>query len=114
MTTNHPEHLDPALIRPGRIDKKLLLSFMHWESAAQMVSHYFQSELTELQKDRIKLAINGDDARELPALKLTPAQVEQMCAEHDEVDDIIGTLEGFGLPLPPKLENKASSVITFT
>lgn len=26
MTTNHPEHLDPALIRPGRIDKKLLLS----------------------------------------------------------------------------------------
>ncbi|KAJ1618158.1 hypothetical protein T492DRAFT_569693, partial [Pavlovales sp. CCMP2436] len=25
MTTNHPEKLDPALIRPGRIDKILYL-----------------------------------------------------------------------------------------
>ena len=27
MTTNHPEILDPALIRPGRIDQKLLLGY---------------------------------------------------------------------------------------
>ncbi|GAB9477134.1 Arrestin domain-containing protein a, partial [Globisporangium polare] len=28
MTTNHPEKLDPALVRPGRVNKKLLLSHM--------------------------------------------------------------------------------------
>ena len=28
MTSNHPEKLDPALIRPGRIDKQILLGYL--------------------------------------------------------------------------------------
>ena len=37
MTTNHPEILDPALIRPGRIDQKLLLAYMNWRNVVHMV-----------------------------------------------------------------------------
>jgi mitochondrial chaperone BCS1 len=40
--SNYPEKLDAALIRPGRMDKKLYLSYMQGPEARQMVEHYFQ------------------------------------------------------------------------
>ena len=45
MTSNHPEKLDPALIRPGRIDKMFHLSYMVGEQACHMMAHYFQQDL---------------------------------------------------------------------
>ena len=85
MTTNHPEHLDPALIRPGRIDKKLLLSHMEAEDVILMLQHYFQTELTVEQKQRV------DEC--CAEFKLTPAQVEQLTIEHETVQDMIQALE---------------------
>merc|ERR1712070_564985 len=41
MTTNHPEKLDPALIRPGRINKRVSLGYLKPREALQMVEHYF-------------------------------------------------------------------------
>eukprot|EP00978_Attheya_sp_CCMP212_P001551 scaffold3165_cov48-Attheya_sp.AAC.6 len=67
MTTNHPEMLDPALIRPGRIDKKLMLSYM---DASQ--------------------GIRGEGR---PGVNLTPAQVEQLAAEHDDIEEMVCALE---------------------
>ncbi|KAB8256778.1 P-loop containing nucleoside triphosphate hydrolase protein [Aspergillus pseudonomiae] len=36
MTTNHPEQLDPALLRPGRVDTKVNMGPVHWEEARQI------------------------------------------------------------------------------
>ncbi|KAK4863070.1 hypothetical protein LT330_010586 [Penicillium expansum] len=43
MTTNHRERIDPALIRPGRVDKQYQFGFMDTKSVKQLF-HLFFSE----------------------------------------------------------------------
>merc|ERR1712154_68028 len=88
MTSNHPEMLDPALIRPGRIDKKMYLGHLRSVDLIKMIEHYFQTTLNENCVDRIKAAVDVP-----PLLKLTPAQVEQMACEFEEIEDMIKAVE---------------------
>eukprot|EP00934_Nitzschia_sp_Nitz4_P006844 Nitzschia sp. Nitz4//scaffold67_size101165//54792//56993//NITZ4_004530-RA/size101165-processed-gene-0.59-mRNA-1//-1//CDS//3329556477//6834//frame0 len=88
LTSNHPEMLDPALIRPGRVDKTLLLGFMEAEDVANMLELYYQRDLTSGERDRVENAVDGAGL-----LRLTPAQVEQLAAEHDELESMLCELE---------------------
>merc|ERR550514_135770 len=102
MTTNHPEVLDPALVRPGRIDQKLLLSHMKPHNVVAMIEHYFQlgeGNLDAALHQRVYGAIVGDAAKGVAPLELTPALVEQLSAEHDKVE-----------PLSPQRKNSKKLV----
>ena len=85
MTTNHPEALDPALIRPGRIDRCLLLSYAGPEDAARMIEHYFCVQLRADQLETLERALRTGPER-------TPAAIESFCAEHETVDELLGHL----------------------
>ena len=86
MTSNHPEKLDPALVRPGRINRKLFLGNVKLAQAAAMVRHYFTSgaPLPVAVEARLSAAFVDD--------VLSPAQVESMCAEHEDMDEMVDAL----------------------
>ncbi len=115
MTTNHPEMLDPALIRPGRVDKKLLLNYMGPKHAIDLISHYFGVRVDERQRIRLSEILEGNEDG-LPALQLTPAQFEQLSAEHESVDAMLDALEAIGdismERQPPGLRRTSSITVT--
>lgn len=84
MTTNHPEKLDPALIRPGRINRRLHLGYLSPEQLCELAEHYLQQTVTEAQRR---------DAEHLCELRdVTPAWAEQCCAGVDTVYELFAEL----------------------
>lgn len=90
MTTNHPEKLDPALIRPGRIDKIMELGYISAPSTVEMISHYFElsnEETASIETTFIEMVSKA------PSWKITPATVEQLCAEESNPIGVIEALQ---------------------
>ena len=58
MTTNHIEHLDPALIRPGRVDVKVYLGDADKDQILQMFARFYGENhpLTNQAVDKLSQA----------------------------------------------------------
>jgi len=68
ITTNYPEKLDKALIRPGRIDLKVKFDKCTRGNLVDMYQHYF---------DETSIP-DGFDREELPERRWTPAEATQV------------------------------------
>jgi len=67
ITTNYPERLDKALIRPGRIDMKIKFDLCTAENILRMYEHYFETEVP-----------SSIDVSKLQDGLYTPAEVTQV------------------------------------
>lgn len=85
MTTNHPEVLDPALIRPGRIDRCMLLDYIALEEAVLMIQHYFGVSMDHAQREALARALRAQR-------QTTPAALEHLCAEFDTIEELLRRL----------------------
>lgn len=79
LTTNHPERLDPALIRPGRVDRKIELSHATPGQARRLFLWFYQgSDRDPIELDRLA----GRFAAQLPPETVGMAAIQEHLLRH--------------------------------
>lgn len=73
MTSNYPEKLDCALIRPGRIDLKVTFPYCDGMMIIELIEKFYNISLTETEKNEIN---------DCKLTKMTPAEVTKILFEN--------------------------------
>jgi hypothetical protein len=84
ITTNHKEYLDPALIRPGRINCDIELTPIKCNEIKEMLTYYYIKNIcyqTDLSDDD-KYKMIDEIADKLDG-KLKPSKLEELCRNND-------------------------------
>jgi chaperone BCS1 len=91
MTSNSPDSLDPALVRPGRIDRKVLFGYASSEVIRKLFVHIFskapeeQLEADKAEESQHDISSLADKFADIvPSNKLTPAEVQGYLLVHRE------------------------------
>lgn len=80
MTTNHPDKLDPALIRPGRVDLHEVLGLLNPESADRLFLRFYPD-----RADLVDAFVAGVQ------LPMSAAELQNMCLRHkDDPEALVG------------------------
>ncbi|CRK44634.1 hypothetical protein BN1723_006227 [Verticillium longisporum] len=88
MTTNHMEKLDPALIRAGRVHRRVEFQLASRETAAALFRNEFKDEMAEHDLDQAAKKF----AAQIPDRRFSPAQIDEFL--HGKEKDLEGALEG--------------------
>jgi hypothetical protein len=85
ITSNHPEKLDPALIRPGRIDWSLNLDYITKDISIEMFKHFYANNNNSNSNDNSNDNKYDISTINFPHKKITPAYL-QMLLKHNKQD----------------------------
>lgn len=103
FTTNHKKKLDPALLRPGRMDLHVHMSYCTPCGFKLLAENYLGIKNHELF-EKIEKLVEG--------MEVTPAEVAEQLLKSDEPDvSLSGLIEFFGVKMKENIEAKAKKAL---
>jgi mitochondrial chaperone BCS1 len=112
MTTNHPEKLDDALVRPGRIDMKIKFTLANKQQTRELFMRMYCEDTQDLMRQPLKLseilpvAAGGDGGQLLYASDCVANGHSEKPRPAEPAPPITSTQQAFS----PRLVNTASSI----
>ncbi|KAF2806366.1 P-loop containing nucleoside triphosphate hydrolase protein, partial [Mytilinidion resinicola] len=109
MTSNAPENLDEALIRPGRIDRQVYFGHVDREVASSIFMRMFIKSAEDLRKSQdgplVLIDNDGEDVKlrraaslfagSIPEDKITPAELQNFLLQHKDMKDALANVEAW-------------------
>jgi mitochondrial chaperone BCS1 len=115
MTTNHPERLDAALIRPGRVDRKIELGFATPDQARRLFLWFYQGcGIGQEELERLAERFAAQVPRETACMAAIQEHLLRHrrapeAAAHEALFDAGIGLDVRGMPAPESLDFAGSS-----
>ena len=86
ISTNYPEKLDRALVRPGRIDMKIHMEKCSKQMIRDIIYHYYDENVEFFLSDNIVDEFYNRD--------ITPAELYQICFKYKTIGDFDKEMSG--------------------
>lgn len=90
LTTNHPDRLDPALVRPGRVDRSFHLGLASPDQARRLFAWFYTAGAADAAIERL----SAEFAARLAGHRPSPAAIQEHLLRHREnPDEAVLTLD---------------------
>jgi chaperone BCS1 len=111
LTTNHPERLDPALIRPGRVDRKVELGHASADQAKRLFLWFYQG--CRLSSAKL-LELADLFATQVPSGKICMAAIQEHLLRHRDEPEAAAHEVDFDGQIPGSIGSQPESAIAIS
>lgn len=100
-TTNYPEHLDPAFLRPGRLDRHISISLPDEVARVAIIERYMDFKLSSQEADHVALLTEEWSGAHLEQLARDARRLARREGRIATAADVIASLPELH-PMPPE------------